>query len=124
MVLNIGGFNFSWKQLSEINIDTDFGISSVDRIQNHPALLSLKKESQTINLSGQTLPANGDKQTALKKLYELGSSRKSYPLVNGYGKYFGKFTISKISEKQTIFTNDGAFFVQNFSIELLRDYDQ
>jgi len=120
MVLNIGGFAF--KQLDSINISSDFSISTIDRIQNHQGLLALFKPKQTISLSGQTLPFRGDKQKALKKLYSLASLQQSYPLVNGADKYFGEFAISKIEENQSRFTNTGAFFIQNFTIELIKDY--
>jgi len=120
MVLNIGGFAF--KMLDSINISSDFSISAIDRIQNYQGLLALCKPKQTINLSGQTLPFRGDKQKALKKLYSLANTQKSYPLVNGNGKYLGNFVISKIEENQSIFTNTGAFFIQNFTIELIKDY--
>ena len=66
---------------------------------------------------------NGDKQTALKRLYELARGRQSYALTNGNGKYFGRFAVIKISEKQAVFTPNGAFFTQSFSLELRRDYD-
>jgi len=120
MILNIGGFSF--KMLDSINISSDFSISTIDRIQNYQSLLALCKPKQTISLSGQTLPFRGDKQKALKKLYALANTQKSYPLVNGNGKYFGEFVISKIKENQSIFTNAGAFFIQNFTIELIKDY--
>ena len=123
MVLNLGGFSFNWKQIGDINIETEFGISTQDRIQNYPAILSANKGSQTINIAGQTLPNSGDKQTALNFLYALANARVSYPLVNGNGKYFGKFAIVKITENQTIFTQSGSFFAQNFTMELKRDYD-
>lgn len=123
MVLNLGGFSFTWKQLKGIGIESDFGISKASRIQNYPALIRANKEEQTVTLSGETLPNSGDKQKALKPLYELASLGQSYVLVNGNGKYFGKFAIAKISENQTIFTSSGSFFKQSFTLELVRDYD-
>ena len=104
-------------------METEFGISSQDRIQNHPILFAANLGNQTVNIEGQTMPYNGDKQTALKRLYELARSRQSYALTNGNGKYFGRFAVVKISEKQAVFTPNGAFFTQSFSLELRRDYD-
>lgn len=123
MVLNLGGFKFNWKQVGGISLETEFGISSQDRIQNHPVLFAANLGSQTVNIEGQTMPYNGDKQTALKRLYELARGRQSYALTNGNGKYFGRFAVIKISEKQAVFTPNGAFFTQSFSLELKRDYD-
>ena len=104
-------------------METEFGISSQDRIQNHPVLFAANLGNQTVSIEGQTMPYNGDKQTALKRLYDIAYSRQSYPLTNGNGKYFGRFAVIKISEKQAVFTPNGAFFTQSFSLELRRDYD-
>lgn len=123
MVLNLGGFKFNWKQVGSIGIETEFGISSQGRIQNHPAIFRANLGNQTINIEGRTLPYRGDKQTALKRLYKLANLASSYPLTNGNGKYFGRFAVIKISEKQAVFTPNGAFFTQSFSLELRRDYD-
>ena len=123
MVLNLGGFKFNWKQVGGISFETEFGISSQDRIQNHPVLFAAHLGNQTVSIEGQTMPYNGDKQTALKRLYDIAYSRQSYPLTNGNGKYFGRFVVIKISEKQAVFTPNGAFFTQSFSLELRRDYD-
>lgn len=123
MVLNLGGFKFNWKQVGGISLETEFGISSQDRIQNHPVLFAAHLGNQTVSIEGQTMPYNGDKQTALKRLYDIAYSRQSYPLTNGNGKYFGRFVVIKISEKQAVFTPNGAFFTQSFSLELRRDYD-
>ena len=101
MVLNLGGFKFNWKQVGGISLETEFGISSQDRIQNHPVLFAANLGNQTVSIEGQTMPYNGDKQTALKRLYALASGRQSY----------------------AIFTPNGAFFTQSFNIELRRDYD-
>lgn len=123
MVLNIGGFKFEWKQTLGIDMQTDFSIESIDRIENHPTLLSAALESQTISVSAQTLPFRNDGQNTLKALYILAATRQSYPLVGGNGRYFGRFAIIKISEKRAIFTPNGAFLTQNFTMELKRDYD-
>lgn len=123
MVLNLGGFKFEWKQTSEIAIETEFGITSQERIANFEALLSAKLGSQTVNLNGQTLPFACDGQSALKPLYALAELRQSLPLVTGLGKYLGRFAIEKISENRSVFAPNGAFFTQTFSLILRRDYD-
>lgn len=123
MVLNLGGFKFEWKQTSEISVETEFGITSQERIANFEALLSAKLGSQSINLNGQTLPFAQDGQEALKPLYALAELRQSLPLVTGLGKYLGRFAIEKISENRSVFAPNGAFFTQTFSLTLRRDYD-
>ena len=69
MVLNLGGFKFNWKQVGGISLETEFGISSQDRIQNHPALFAANLGNQAVSIEGQTMHYNGYKQTALKSHY-------------------------------------------------------
>ncbi|MGG7074579.1 phage tail protein [Campylobacter sp. 9BO] len=124
MVLSLGGFKFGWKQTDSISRESDFAISANERISNHPALFRTNLGSESIKIDAHTLPNNGDKQSALKPLYDLASAGLSYPLITGYGKYLGKFVITKISESQAVFTDNGLFFTQGFSLELKRDYDE
>lgn len=123
MVLNLGGFSFNFKQVGSVEIDSEFGISQNERIGNYSALFRANLGKQSVKIDGQTLPYNGDKQNGLKELYALASAGGSYALVTGYGKYLGRFAIAKISQNQAVFTDDGLFFTQSFSLELLRDYN-
>ncbi|CUU82920.1 tail protein [Campylobacter hyointestinalis] len=124
MVLSLGGFKFSWKQTDGISKESEFGISENIRIGNYPALFRANLGNESIKIDGHTLPYQGDKQEALKELYALAHTGLSYALITGYGKYLGKFVITKISESQAVFTDNGLFFSQGFSLELKRDYDE
>ncbi|MBE3607052.1 phage tail protein [Campylobacter sp. RM13119] len=123
MVLSLGGFKFNWKQTDGISRESEFGISENARIGNYPALFRANLGNESIKIDGHTLPYSGDKQEALKPLYALANLGQSYPLVTGYGKYLGRFAITKISESQAIFTDNGLFFTQGFSLELRHDYE-
>lgn len=123
MVLSLGGFKFTWKQTDGISKESKFGISENIRIGNYPALFRANLGSESLKIDAHTLPYKGDKQDALKGLYALAKLGVSYPLVTGYGKYLGKFVITKISENQAVFTDNGLFFSQGFSLELKKDYD-
>ncbi|WP_069637907.1 phage tail protein [Campylobacter pinnipediorum] len=123
MVLSLGDFKFNWDQTNSIALQSEFGISKNERINNNPALFRQSLQSQSITIDGKTLPYKRDKQSGLKKLYELANSGKSHILVTGYGKYLGKFAIMSINENQSIFTDNGLFFTQSFSLELVRDYE-
>ncbi|MGP1450281.1 MAG: phage tail protein [Wolinella sp.] len=121
MILNLGGFSFMI--VDGLNLESEFGINKSEVVQNHALLFRANLGGESVNLEAHTLPLHGDKQSALKALYELAQKGESYTLVSGYGRYFGRFAIAKISEKQEIFTNDGRFFKQSFSLELIRDYE-
>ena len=77
MVLNLGGFKFEWKQTSEVAIETEFGINSAERINNHSALLNANLGTQSITISGQTLPFACDGLSALKPRYALAELLQS-----------------------------------------------
>lgn len=124
MVLSLGGFKFNWRQTDSISRESDFGISQNERVQNHPALFRANLGNESLKIDGHTLPYQGDKQDALKKLYALANAGRSYALITGYGKYLGKFVITKISENQAVFTDNGLFFTQSFSLELKKDYEK
>lgn len=123
MILSLGGFKFKYGRVGSISIESDFGISENSRIKNYPAFFKNSLGTQTITIDGNTLPYNGDKQNSLKKLYELANAGLAYSLVTGHGKYLGKFIIIKISENRSIFTDNGLFFTQSFTLELKRDFE-
>ena len=50
MVLNLGGFKFNWKQVDGILLEMEFGISSKDRIRNHPVLFAANLGNQTVSI--------------------------------------------------------------------------
>lgn len=121
MVFNLGGFKFLWYQVGGFERNSDYGISSTDRLNNFKALFSTYKGSQTITLNCKTLPFRKDGNDALALLYELASLRVSHPLTNGRGEYFGNFVILNIKESLSVFDKSGRFFYQNFSVELKVD---
>lgn len=121
MVFNLGGFKFFWYQVDVFERDSDYGISSTDRLNNYKAFFSTYKGSQTINLTCKTLPFRKDGNNALAGLYELAAKRESFPLTNAKGEYFGKFIILNISESRAVFDKSGGFFYQKFSLELEAD---
>lgn len=82
-----------------------------------------KKESQTLNISGKTIPLK-DGSNYLGKLKEMGRSGKSFSLCSANGIYHGRFAIKSIEEKQSTFIEGSGFLEQSFSLSLERDFDE
>ncbi|WP_235606885.1 phage tail protein [Campylobacter sputorum] len=122
MTFTLGGFVFRSDQLSDMEFSTNYSISESKRIRNHDTFFATSKESNTLNLKGQTLPYYKDTNRALKELYELASLQESLPLINANGKYYGNFIIKSINETRAVFSPEGGFFYQTFNIEMVRDY--
>jgi phage protein U len=117
----MGSFKFeSPVILGQISKSVDYGISEQERINNYSVYFTAKKEKETITLSGVTLPNTGAKNTALDKLYSLAATKDTLLLSSGSGKSFGRFIITSINENRTVFVDNGAFLVQEFTVELLR----
>jgi phage protein U len=123
MLYSLGGFKFESAVLLEsLSRTTEYGIQQNERINNHAALFAGKKETETIELSCRTLPAQGAKNNALEPLYKLAKGQKSYSLVCGTGKVLGKFAIGSIAENQSLYLDNGLFLAQTFTMSLIRDF--
>ncbi|PZT47264.1 phage tail protein [Helicobacter valdiviensis] len=123
MIFSLGDFKFSALHADELSISVDYGIGSNERINNHPCLFNAKKESQTLSISGKTIPLK-DGNNYLSKLKEMGSSGLSFSLCSANGIYYGKFVIKGLEEKQSVFIEGSGFLEQSFSLNLERDFDE
>lgn len=120
-IFSLSGFKFKPHFDLGMSLDTSFGVKSYDLIASHKGFLRTTKGAQSLQISGETLPYKGDKQGALKLLYELAKSPSPLGLVNSHGDYFGAFFIIKISETRSNFNADGLFMSQSFTIDLERE---
>ncbi len=122
MILNLGGFLFETKHSVSIEISGTSGISLNERINNNAAHYRANLGKTSISLSGRTLPNSGDGNKKLEKLWQLMREAKALSLVAGDGKYYGKFVILEIKETRNLWTNDGKFLAQEFSLNLEQCY--
>lgn len=120
MLYNLGGFKFDITMLNSFDLQSEFGISSNERISNTPMFFRANLGKTSLELNCKTLPFAKHANSALKPLYELATKALPYALVSGTGRYVGKFVITKINENRAIFDNAGRFFTQNFTLTLER----
>ncbi|TKX33231.1 phage tail protein [Campylobacter taeniopygiae] len=124
MIFSLGNFEFEALNVDELERNYEYGITSIDRINNHSAIVSTKKENESIRISGKTLPLSKDKNTYLDTLKQMASKNESYVMCSANGIYFGKFVILGINEKQSAFLEGSGFLVQSFDLNLQRDFDE
>ncbi|TQR29332.1 phage tail protein [Campylobacter sp. MIT 99-7217] len=122
MIFCLGEFKFEALNVDELEKSYEYGITSVARINNHNALISISKENESIKISGKTLPLKKDKNTYLDTLRQMASKNQSYAMCSASGLYFGKFVILSISEKQSAFLEGSGFLTQSFELNLQRDF--
>jgi phage protein U len=123
MLFSLGGFKFQIPVLAESLVkNTDFGITAVERINNTEALYAAKKPKEEITINCITLPVHGAKNTALDKLYALARTQTAHTLVDGRGKFYGKYVIKTIEETLSNFLDNGSFLSQNFSLTIARAF--
>ncbi|WP_180379004.1 phage tail protein [Campylobacter lanienae] len=113
---------FETKHSVSIEISGTSGISLNERINNNAAHYRANLGKTSISLSGRTLPNSGDGNKKLEKLWQLMREAKALSLVAGDGKYYGKFVILEIKETRNLWTNDGKFLAQEFSLNLEQCY--
>lgn len=123
MILNLGGFLFEVRHSLTLEIGEASGISSNERINNNIAHYRSTLGRVNINIGGRTLPAAGDGNKKLKKLWLLMNEAKPLSLVASDGKYYGKFVILEIKETRSIWTSDAKFLASEFSLNLEQSYD-
>ncbi|EDA5833275.1 phage tail protein [Campylobacter jejuni] len=124
MIFCLGEFEFEALNIDELEKNYKYGIISIDRINNHNALISVQKENESIKISGKTLPLSKDKNTYLDTLKQMATKNESYAMCSASGRYFGKFAILSINEKQSAFLEGSGFLTQSFELSLQRDFDE
>lgn len=124
MIFCLGEFQFEALNVDELEKSYEYGIASIERINNHKALISVSKANESIRISGKTLPLSKDKNTYLDTLKQMASQNKSYAMCSASGRYFGNFAILSINERQSAFLNGSGFLVQSFELNLQRDFDE
>ncbi|MBF7060525.1 phage tail protein [Campylobacter volucris] len=124
MVLALGEFEFKALNFDNLERSCDYKITSLNRLNNHNALFASSKESEKIKIQGKTLPLKGDKNTYLETLINMAKEQKSYNLTGANGRYYGKFVILSLNENQNSFVDGSGFAMQDFSLELERDFDE
>jgi len=124
VMLALGSFAFSIDTAAYENFtrETSWRWPVIPRIGNTPSIQYTGVESDSITLEG-TIYTERAGTGQIEALRELGGSEKPQLLVDQYGYVSGKWCILSISEKKSGFFADGVARKQQFTIKLLRYWD-
>lgn len=80
--------------------------------------------ADTITLSGLLVPELGAKYSALETLAEMAETGETYPLIDGQGRIFGHYAITRMEEEHLSILAGGAPRHVGFRIDLQRGDDE
>lgn len=123
MIVCLGDFVFDAINLKELERSFESGLSKVERINNHAYFVKSKLESESVKISGITLPIKKDKNHYLDTLINMLKTHEAYGLYGCNGIYYGDFVILKINEKQRSFLDGAGYLESEFEIELERAFN-
>lgn len=96
---------------------------SSSRVGKRPVRQYAGQGDDVITLSGVLYPELTGGVLSLAALEEMATAGKSWPLLEGTGRYYGLFVIEEMSETKSFFFPDGAARKIEFSIKLTRTDD-
>jgi len=122
MMMALGMFVFSLPTVAyqTLRRQTQWRHASNPRMGAAPGYQYVGKGEDTFTLSGWFAPELAGSAGALKLLRRMGDTGKAYVLVDGSGEVYGAYTITEISEEQTLFYVNGQPRRLDFSMNLVR----
>jgi len=120
MMMAIGAYPFSLNTAAyqELSHKSSYRHPKLDRIGRKPARQFLGADSDEISLNGVILPHWKGGWGQLDAMRTIASAGLALPLVSGAGKYFGRYNILSIEEKQSEIGHNGAPLEINFTMTL------
>lgn len=124
MMMILGYFIFSLHTAAydEFSRATGQRWSSHERIGKRHTYQYLGVGEEEINLSGSIYPAFAGDPISLELIRKMSDEGEPHILISGTGKVFGQYIIEDLSEKRTLFFDNGAAQRIDFSLKLKR-YD-
>lgn len=95
-----------------------------DRHGARPAVQFIGPGPDTITMAGLIVPELGGKFSSLDTLAVMADAGDTYPLVDGAGRIFGNYRITRLEEQHLSVMAGGAPRHVGFRIELQRGDDQ
>jgi len=119
-MLALGDYRFSMDTAAYNKLvrDYEFNWSSQSRIGRRPALQFVGLGDEIITLSGVIYPHfRGGLEQITAMVIEAGKG-EPLPLVDGRGRFWGDFVITKIKQGEESFDSDGSAYRQTFTLGL------
>lgn len=120
VMMALGGYRFSVATAAYQDLDrnSDYRWASAERIGKDNALQFTGPGEETISLSGTILPHYRGGLGQLDAMRAEAAKGKPLILVDGLGRVWGKYCITKVHERQSAFLSVGAPLKVEFGLDL------
>ena len=121
MMLSLGDFQFSvdTAAYTQLALRAEYPWAAVERLQNTPQQQAAGKETRSITLEGAVYPTYRDAGVSqVERLREAAAKMTPQYLVDGNGRYLGRWIVKSVSQTDTVFFEDGTPRKQEFTLEM------
>ncbi len=110
MLMALGMFVFETRTVpyQELKRITEWRHPSQSRVGERPAYQFAGPGADTITLSGTLLPTFTGGRFSLDEIREMADQGNAWPLVEGTGRQYGLWVVTRVEETSTHFFRDGA----------------
>lgn len=125
-LMTLGMFVFDLPSLTydQLQRSTSWRHPSSDRVGARAAVQFAGPGDDDIVLTGSLAPIVAGDPDSLDRLREMGDSGEAWPLVDGAGRVYGAFVITKLDETQKAILDNGVPRICDFSLSLKRVDDR
>lgn len=120
MLMALGMFVFETRSVpyQQLQRATEWRHASQSRVGDRPAYQFIGPGTDTITLSGTLLPEYTGGRLDLDDIRDMADQGKAWPLVEGTGRQYGLWVITKVDETSSVLFRDGAAAKIEFSLSL------
>ena len=122
MMMALGFFVFSvpTAAYNEFQRSTQWRHNSQSRVGQRPAYQYLGPGEDTVTLSGVLMPEITGGRITLDVLRQMAEDGSAWPLVEGSGRIYGLWAITRVNETGSVFHRDGTPRKVDFQVSLTR----
>lgn len=122
VMMALGAFRFSVSTAAyqSLTRSTAYRWPSQDRIARHPALQFVGPGEETVDLDGTVYPQYRGGLAQVDAMRAEAETGTPLILIDGRGRFWGRYAITAIQETQTVFFDDGAPRKIDFRLSLAR----
>lgn len=120
MLMCLGMFVFEARSVpyQQLQRSTEWRHASQSRVGDRPAYQFVGPGADTITLTGTLLPEFTGGRVDLDEIRDMADQGKAWPLVEGTGKQYGLWVITRVEETSSSFFQDGAAAKIEFTLTL------
>ncbi|GAA0587545.1 phage tail protein [Halomonas salifodinae] len=120
MLMALGMFVFATRSVpyQQLRRSTQWRHTSQSRVGDRPAYQFVGPGDDSITLSGTLLPEFTGGRIDLDEIRDMADQGQAWPLVEGTGRQYGLWVITRVEETSSSFFRDGAPAKIDFTLQL------